>query len=259
MLIMMFRPALRTSHSAFCGAASGMRTTCPGRPRSPISATRSSSRRRGVSASSPMNSTSRIASGSPTSAASMTGRNDGLLRASSIIVRSTSSTAAGPSLTMCLRQLHRPVQRREADDAERLVPGQRRELQRQRAHPGQRSFAADEQVGVIDAAVAGVRPLALRMEDVEVVAADAAHHLRHVAFDLVALAVGDGAQAVHQSAHARRRAVHSRFGAEPRLGAVGQQRVGRHARCAPCCRRRSSASRRSCCPPCRRSSPAPRC
>ena len=39
--------------------------------------------------------------GSPISAASITGRNAGLPRARSIIVRSTSSTADGPSSTMC--------------------------------------------------------------------------------------------------------------------------------------------------------------
>ncbi len=37
MLIMMLSPALRTSHSAFCAFASGISTTEPGKPRSPIS------------------------------------------------------------------------------------------------------------------------------------------------------------------------------------------------------------------------------
>ena len=41
----------------------------------------------------------------------------------------------------------------------------------------------------------------------------------------------------------------------PALAADGARRRSR-ARCAPCCRTRSSASRRSCCPPCRRSWPA---
>ena len=57
---------------------------------------------------------------------------------------------------------------------------QRRELQRERARPRERAFAADQQVREVDAAVGGVRPLALRVEDVEVVAADAAQHLRHL-------------------------------------------------------------------------------
>ncbi len=101
-LIMMLRPALRTSHSAFCGASSLISTTLPGRCR--VSATSSTSERNWRSSaplSSPLNSTSRIAAGSPISAASMVARNAGLARDSSIIVRSTSSTALGPSVTMC--------------------------------------------------------------------------------------------------------------------------------------------------------------
>ena len=44
-LIMMLRPALRTSHRFFCGASSGISTTLPGRPSSPIRSTRSFSLR----------------------------------------------------------------------------------------------------------------------------------------------------------------------------------------------------------------------
>ncbi len=100
-LIMMLSPALRTSHSARCAPASVISTTLPGKPRSPISATRSRRRRGGSSRVSPMNSTSRIASGSPISARSITARNAGLPRARSIMVRSTSSTADGRSPTRC--------------------------------------------------------------------------------------------------------------------------------------------------------------
>ncbi|MNS72719.1 hypothetical protein D3C72_1061390 [compost metagenome] len=100
MLIMMFRPALRTSHSAFWGPASGISTTEPGRPRSAISSTSRASPRTVVSRSSLANSTSRMASGSPTSARSITGRKAGLWRARSIMVRSTSSTAAGCRATI---------------------------------------------------------------------------------------------------------------------------------------------------------------
>ena len=103
--IMMFRPALRTSHKAFCAFSSGISTTLPGRPRSPISSTSRASRASSSSRSSPENSTSRIASGGlpsrSISARSIVGRNTGLARESSIIVRSTSSTALGPSFTMC--------------------------------------------------------------------------------------------------------------------------------------------------------------
>ena len=41
----------------------------------------------------------------PISAVSMVGRKAGLARARSIMVRSTSSTAVGPSLTMCCAAL----------------------------------------------------------------------------------------------------------------------------------------------------------
>ena len=100
-LIMMLSPALRTSHSAFCGASSDISTTLPGRPRSAISSPSSRSVLRSSARSSPLNSTSRIAAGVPSSALSITGLNAGLARARSIIVRSTSSTAVGCSLTMC--------------------------------------------------------------------------------------------------------------------------------------------------------------
>ena len=98
-LIMMLSPALRTSHRFFWIVGSGISTTLPGSPRSPISATRSFSFASSTERSSPANSTSRIAAGLPISAASIDGRNAGLERLRSIIVRSTSSTAVGPSLT----------------------------------------------------------------------------------------------------------------------------------------------------------------
>src|SRR5213596_841483 len=63
--IMMLRPAFLTSHTSRWSAASTMRITLPGLPRSAISAARCSSLSAGPSRSSPTNSTSRIASGSP--------------------------------------------------------------------------------------------------------------------------------------------------------------------------------------------------
>ncbi len=51
--------------------------------------------------SAPANSTSRIAAGWPIRAVAIVGRNAGFIKLSSIIVRSTSSTAVGPSCTMC--------------------------------------------------------------------------------------------------------------------------------------------------------------
>ncbi|MNT21995.1 hypothetical protein D3C72_1573590 [compost metagenome] len=100
-LIMMLRPALRTSHRFFCRPSSGISTTLPGRPRSPISSTSRFSCGSNAALSAPENSTSRMAAGLPISAVSTVGLNAGLARLSSIIVRSTSSTAVGPSFTMC--------------------------------------------------------------------------------------------------------------------------------------------------------------
>ena len=70
--------------------------------------------------SSPANSTSRIASGMPISAASIAGRKAGLASARSIMVRSTSSTAVGPELDDVLRRVHRRVEGREVDHAQHL-------------------------------------------------------------------------------------------------------------------------------------------
>jgi hypothetical protein len=83
-------------------------------------------------ASSPANSTSRIASGWPIRAASITGRKAGLSRARSIIVRSTSSTALGAQLHDVLGAVHRLIEAREVHHAQRLVLGQRREPERSR-------------------------------------------------------------------------------------------------------------------------------
>ena len=99
-LIMMLSPALRTSHRFFCGASSTIETTASGKPKVPISSMSCCSLRVSSPLSSPENSTSKIASGDPTSAVRMVGANAGLVSDNSIMVRSTSSTAVGPSFTM---------------------------------------------------------------------------------------------------------------------------------------------------------------
>ena len=99
--IMMFSPALRTSQTAFCCGASAISTTLPGKPRSPINWVNCFNLESCTAASSPENSTSRIASGSPLMTASTVFLKAGMSRARPIIVRSTSSTAEGPSGTMC--------------------------------------------------------------------------------------------------------------------------------------------------------------
>jgi hypothetical protein len=103
-LIMMLRPALRTSHRFFCAVSSSRRTTEPGRPRSPISSTSRSRCCTSGAFSGPENSTSSTASGRPMTALRTVGANAGFCSDSSIMVRSTSSTAVSepsPSLTMC--------------------------------------------------------------------------------------------------------------------------------------------------------------
>jgi hypothetical protein len=98
--IMMLRPALRTFQSAACCAASGIATTASANPRSPMSSASRFAPASCGSRSPPANSTSRIAPGSPFTKARMVGANAGLESARSSIVRSTSSTADGPSFTM---------------------------------------------------------------------------------------------------------------------------------------------------------------
>src|SRR6516162_8169670 len=71
------------------------------RPRSPIISLSCMSRRRLWYWSSSANSTNSTASGSPRTTASIVGRNIAISRAKPSMVRSMSSTAIGPSLTMC--------------------------------------------------------------------------------------------------------------------------------------------------------------
>ncbi len=99
--IMMLRPALRTFHSDAWPAASSTSTTAPGKPRSPMRSPRPRTPRTCGSRSAPANSTRRMAPGSPFTKRRMTGANEGLPSARSSILRSTSSTAQGPSFTMC--------------------------------------------------------------------------------------------------------------------------------------------------------------
>ena len=181
---MMFRPALRTSHSAFCGAASGISTTLPGRPRSPIRSTRSRSFGSSAALSSPENSTSRIAAGLPISAVSTVGRNAGFARLSSIIVRSTSSTAVGPSLTMCCAASIAAWKVGKLTTPSTLARGSSASCSvRLRVYASVPS-APTSRCARLTLPSARVRPLALVLEDVEVVAGDAAHHLRPAALDL---------------------------------------------------------------------------
>ena len=104
---------------------------------------------------------------------------------------------------------------------------QRRELQRQRARPRERAFAADEQVREIDAAVTRVRTLALRVEDVERCsrrrgASPSAPRARS------RRARARRSNAARRGAPARGPTLRpSRARAEPRLRAVGKPRIER--------------------------------
>ena len=121
-----------------------------------------------------------------------------------------------------LRRVHRRVEGREVDDAEHLRARQRRELERQRARPGERALGADQQVREVDAAVVGVGLLALRMEDVEVVAGDAAQHLRPARLDLAAVPEREVAHEGADRGGAAARVLHR---PERDGGAIGEQRV----------------------------------
>ena len=104
-LIIIFRPALRTSHRFFWALGSSISTTEPGKPKSAMSSPNSFTFFSRGANSSPENSTSKMASGDfppwSMSAVSIVDLNAGLLRERSSIVRSTNSTALGPSLTIC--------------------------------------------------------------------------------------------------------------------------------------------------------------
>ena len=73
-------------------------------------------------------------------------------RASSIIVRSTSSTALGPSSTICRVAVHRAVEAREMADAEDPVRRDRLQFELDLGEEGEGAFGADQQVRHVVAA-----------------------------------------------------------------------------------------------------------
>src|SRR5258706_13513851 len=77
-------------------------------------------------------------------------------------------------------------------------------------------------MGQVDAAVGRVWPLALRVKDVEVVAGDAAHHLRPACLDLVALLV---CKTMHEVGDLALSGAQTRDGAEGHQPAVREPRV----------------------------------
>ena len=112
-------------------------------------------------------------------------------RASSISVRSTTSTATGPSLTMCwvASMALRKVAKWQMPSA--LFLGMRGELQFEAARERERAFRAAQQRGEVD----GPRA---RHQRVDQVAADAPRHLRERVRDVLRLAPAEGEQVAEQ-------------------------------------------------------------
>ncbi len=237
---MMFRPALRTSHRAFCGASSGMLTTLPGRPRSPISSTRSRSlpqqRRPCRRRRTPPAGWRRACRSAPSR---IVGVKAGLASASSIMVRSTSSTAVGPSLTMCCAESMAWWKVGKLTTPSTLARGSSLRCSVRLRVKASVPSRAHQQVRQVDAAVAGVGLLALRVEDVQVVAGHAAQHLGPARLDLGAV---PSARLRTNSPICARAAAQLRHAARSRAGCRRPARRWRRPRCAPCCRRRSTAA-----------------
>ena len=97
-------------------------------------------------------------------------------RDSSIMVRSTSSTALGSRADDVRGRLHRGPEAREVAHAEHAVGRDRRERELDRGGAGERAFGADQEVAQVDWLVGGER--------VDVVAADPALELREALRDL---------------------------------------------------------------------------
>ena len=97
--IMMLSPAERTDQISAWAFASLTLTTAFGNPISAIRSSSSSSFSRSARSSSPLNSTKRIASGSPRTKPATVGAKIAFLRERSSIVRSTNSIATGSVFT----------------------------------------------------------------------------------------------------------------------------------------------------------------
>ena len=208
----------------------------------------SSFSRRLFSTSPSSNSTSRIASGSPCTKAFSVGRN---------IAISLGELEHGAvdqldrdrlELDQMLRGVHRLVERAEVAGADRALAQQRRELQLDAGGERERAFRAEQDV----------REIVLRRvrrEGIEIVAADAALHLREVHLDLVGLAQADVEQRVARAGAAASRPAGSKARPSPGRNAPWcRRRAPRRssARCRASCRSAASARRRNCSPSCRR-------
>ena len=117
--------------------------------------------------------------------------------------------------------IHRLVEAAEVDGADRAAAEQRRQLQFDAGREAERAFGADQHMREVDVVLA-------RHQRVEIVAADAALHLREARGDLVGLARADREQVLGQRPQRRRHVVEvAADAAEMRQRAVRQQRLDR--------------------------------
>src|SRR5438105_13554605 len=192
---MMLRPCARISHTACWKAVSVASTTAPGKPRSPISSTNASRRRRFSAGSSPANSVNSNAAGSPCTKRSTTARNIGMSRDRSIIARVDQLDRAGAELDDPPGRRHRAVEAREMADAERPVGRDRLQFELDLVEEGEGALRADEHPRHV---VAGI------VDAVDIVTADPPENFRKPLLDLLGLAPVQRAHAGHELAIALR-------------------------------------------------------
>src|SRR5881396_3525082 len=159
--IMMLRPAFLTSHTSRWSAASTMRITLPGLPRSAISAARCSS------------------------------LSVGRVRARQADHRPIHELDRGRcELDYVLGCLHRLPESPEMAHAQGPEPGQGRELQMDPLGIRERAFGADQELREV--------PFAAGIHKIQVVSLHAPQHLRPARFDFSRLALGDGAHLLRE-------------------------------------------------------------
>ena len=164
------------------------------------------------------------------------------------MVRSTSSTAIGPSLTMCCAVSIAVWKLPKWHRADRAAAEQRRQLELDPGREAERAFRTHQNVCQVEFIAAG-------HERVDVVAADPPLHLRETVLDEIGVAGAERQQVAGDRPERRTLGQVGKIGrdlSEMRDAAVRQHCVDRDAHSRGCCRSAVSARRRSCCPPCRR-------
>ena len=152
--IITLSPAARNSAIAVCCAGSVISTTpphccrslCQPKPRSAINSPSCRSRCRFSAGSSRRIRPPAAPRGRRARQLAMIGLNISISRPSASMVRSTSSTAIGPSSHQMLGGIHRLVEAAEMADAQHLVADQRPQFQFDRGGEGQRAFGADQEM-----------------------------------------------------------------------------------------------------------------